>query len=240
VLLLGALALARGLRARRALRVRPAPDRVREPAAAAARRIGLPAVPPLFVSPTVRSACVVGFLRPSVVLPEREEAGDEVLLHELMHVKRQDTRTAALLLTLQILFWPNPLLRLARRRLHALREVLCDAAVTRLEPAYPATLRGAAGRLLGSPLTAFSGASILLRLRWLDSPVWRSPRRHGAAAVACALLLLLCALPGGGGKAAPLKDPFAEAARALLSRPAGEGCLRVRHALLYLNQGGNP
>jgi len=241
--LFGAAAILRARAFRRNLAARPAPAPVAAFAARVAREIGLRRAPEILSSDALRSPCVVGHLRPAIVLPSAPvPALRHVLLHELAHVRRRDPLRAALLLALHVLFWPHPLLPLARRRAHAIREALCDASASRAAPDYARTLRAAAReRFLGAAATAFHGSSILLRLRWLKSRAWTMPRLHAAAALLSALLLAACALPMGSRSLAPFRDSFAEAARAVLRDPRGQGCLRVRHSLLHLNQsGGNP
>lgn len=72
-----------------------------------------------------------GWLRPTVVLPERldlDEAGDLhlVLAHELAHVHRSDLLWNTLTWLVLAIFWFHPLVWLARREMELLGEVACD------------------------------------------------------------------------------------------------------------------
>jgi beta-lactamase regulating signal transducer with metallopeptidase domain len=75
-----------------------------------------------------------GAARPVVVLP-RETSGwplerlHVVLLHELAHVRRWDYVTALLAEIASALYWPLPLVWLARRRVHTEQEQACDDLV---------------------------------------------------------------------------------------------------------------
>lgn len=75
---------------------------------------------------------VVGWHRPTVLLPESlgdaapKAVVDAVLLHELAHVRRGDYPWNVLLRTLQAIYWPHPLVWLAGRLIHSVREQACD------------------------------------------------------------------------------------------------------------------
>lgn len=75
---------------------------------------------------------VCGLLRPRILIPaplttelSREDL-QNVVLHELVHVKRHDVALNWLLLLLQSLHWFNPFVWYGFRRLHESRESLCD------------------------------------------------------------------------------------------------------------------
>jgi beta-lactamase regulating signal transducer with metallopeptidase domain len=144
-------------------------------AVAAARQVGLSALPPIFVAARGAQAAglpaVIGFFRPCIVLPrlllDRPRAEIEhVLLHELAHVRRGDPLTSLVCLVAQIVFWFHPAIWCARQRLATLREMACDRTVARLlgdaTPAYRRTLillaRTAA---LGATASASASASSL-------------------------------------------------------------------------------
>jgi beta-lactamase regulating signal transducer with metallopeptidase domain len=145
---------------------------------AAARQLGLSALPPIFVAAHGARAAglpaVIGFLTPSIVLPrpllDRPRCEIEhVLLHELAHVRRGDPLTSLVCLVAQIVFWFHPAIWCARRRLATLREMACDRTVARVlgdaTPAYRRTLillaRSAA---LATPAAASAAASAAGRL----------------------------------------------------------------------------
>ena len=82
---------------------------------------------------TVDGPCLLGFLRPRLLLPPaftRNFSLEElrfVFLHELGHVKRHDIPLGWLMAWLQILHWFNPLVWLAFARMRMDRELACDA-----------------------------------------------------------------------------------------------------------------
>ncbi len=86
----------------------------------------------LVYSAGVRSPIALGFRRPAIVLPERATTDLEprelraLLAHELAHVERRDPLWLLGLRTLGIALWFQPLVSVARRRLVAASEDLCD------------------------------------------------------------------------------------------------------------------
>lgn len=74
---------------------------------------------------------VCGILRPAILLPAGAEDWPEerrrmVLLHELTHVARRDCLTQMIAQTACALYWFNPLIWSAARRLRVEREKACD------------------------------------------------------------------------------------------------------------------
>jgi beta-lactamase regulating signal transducer with metallopeptidase domain len=105
-----------------------------EPARRAAANLSLRSPAALFASPQTLLPMVWGWLRPALLLP----AGAEewlferrrlVLLHELAHVKRADCLTQLLGQLACALYWFNPLVWLAARRLRVEQERACDDLV---------------------------------------------------------------------------------------------------------------
>ena len=89
---------------------------------------------------TISSPTLYGFVRPRLLLPTglvasftREELR-HVLLHELAHIKRHDILTGWFTLGLQAVHWFNPLVWLAFYRMHADRELACDALALSCTP----------------------------------------------------------------------------------------------------------
>jgi len=94
----------------------------------AERREGRPA------SPSCAAPVTVGWLRPAVILPEcwlewPPSQLDAVLAHEGEHVRRRDPLVEWLALLNRAIFWFHPLAWWLERRLSALAEEACDAAV---------------------------------------------------------------------------------------------------------------
>ena len=89
----------------------------------------------LVYAPAGLGPCLVGGIRPRVVLPRdlvhslTDAQLRHVLLHELAHLRRHDIALNWLLAMLQALHWPNAVMWYAFRRLRADRELACDAAV---------------------------------------------------------------------------------------------------------------
>jgi beta-lactamase regulating signal transducer with metallopeptidase domain len=86
----------------------------------------------LKVSPVITSPMLVGFFRPTILLPPLQFSDDElsmILKHELIHLKRYDLWCKALVLTATVLHWFNPMVYLMSRAMAAQCEISCDALV---------------------------------------------------------------------------------------------------------------
>jgi beta-lactamase regulating signal transducer with metallopeptidase domain len=89
-----------------------------------------------------------GFLRPVILMPMGgvgwpEERVREVLLHESAHVQRGDWPWLVFAKVVEALYWPNPLVAMAARRLRTEAELAADDQVLRAgipAPHYAATL----------------------------------------------------------------------------------------------------
>lgn len=85
-------------------------------------------------SPEVAGPLVMGFWRPTILLPQSARAWDEerlrvVLLHEHQHVERRDLWWMMLGQTVSALFWPQPLVWFALWAERKESEQACDDAV---------------------------------------------------------------------------------------------------------------
>ena len=78
-------------------------------------------------SPFVPGACVFGWRRPAILLPECDaEVGDDVLIHELAHIARRDGFWKSLSETAAALLWFQPLLWRLKSRMQFCAEEVCD------------------------------------------------------------------------------------------------------------------
>jgi beta-lactamase regulating signal transducer with metallopeptidase domain len=79
----------------------------------------------------VDSPMLVGFFRPTILLPEKSLSADDlecVLRHELTHYRRGDLWVNLLILLVLAMHWFNPLVYLMARIIRAEGEASCDAA----------------------------------------------------------------------------------------------------------------
>jgi len=97
-----------------------------------AAKLGLRNFPEVYHSPVAAMPMVLGFWRPTILLPQPPPAEwtqaqwEAVLLHEAAHVARRDHWAALAQRVAVILFWWCPLAHLLGRRLNDLREKICD------------------------------------------------------------------------------------------------------------------
>ena len=133
----------------------------------AAKHLGLRQMIAICTSSLLPAPISCGLLRPRIVVPAGMESSlshDQLLAvvkHEMAHVARGDLWTGLLQQAAAIVYWWNPLVYLANRRLADLREQICDdiAIGESTEPsAYAATLLALAERCsLGTPVPATLG-----------------------------------------------------------------------------------
>jgi beta-lactamase regulating signal transducer with metallopeptidase domain len=215
--------LARLLRLRRLVRRAgepPVPAHVAEAFAGQAASLRWRRPPRLVLTTSVHSAGIYGLFRPLVLLPEsycelsREQLG-HVFAHEFAHLKRGDLGVNAIQSLLHIIYWFNPALWLAGRRLRHLREICCDAAVASLlrerTSEYGLTLMSAAARhsrVKAEPALGLLGlfenpAFLRRRIEYLARPAWKHRRLRWVTAAALAALVTLCIMPMAVLKAAP-------------------------------------
>ncbi len=193
----------------------PLPDSLRATALAAARTLGLRSSPRLEIRPGATGPAVFGFLRPRVVLPgpwlprASTEEVRHVLLQEMTHIRRRDSWAHAAVLVIRCLWWFNPVAWIAAKRLAALRELACDAAVARVlgeqSSAYRRTLLVLSQRLVMAPIGFLGRPSPLIeRLEALRAP---RDRRGQTWFAGLALIGLLACSGGGPAEAAPGSPP---------------------------------
>lgn len=115
-------------------RATSAPPRIRSAAGHIARRMYAARVPTVLISHEVMVPGAFGCRRPCVILPSQarhwtDERLDAVLLHEIGHLLRRDVALHIASLLVRALYWPNPAVWLAERRLAHERELACDDRV---------------------------------------------------------------------------------------------------------------
>jgi len=90
--------------------------------------------PRLYISEFALTPMLIGILRPTIVLPNREYTHEQlksILLHELTHMRRFDIAVKWMSLFACAIHWFNPLVWVARREIDRNCELSCDAAVVR-------------------------------------------------------------------------------------------------------------
>ncbi|MEK3805896.1 BlaR1 family beta-lactam sensor/signal transducer [Bacillus sp. FSL H8-0547] len=89
-------------------------------------------------SKRVQSPMIFGLFQTFIVLPSQHEHWlslknyEYIFLHELSHYKNKDLLTNYVILFYQIIYWFNPLIWLAFRKMRFDREIACDASVLQL------------------------------------------------------------------------------------------------------------
>lgn len=130
------------------------PQRTKDALDAARRRLGIHHSIDLIASPTCEAPAVVRVLRPMIILPADgcssldDEELESLLCHECAHVARRDNALGVLEAVLCSLFWFNPLVWLAHRRIASAREAACDERVA--DAALPLTSRDAIETYVGA------------------------------------------------------------------------------------------
>jgi beta-lactamase regulating signal transducer with metallopeptidase domain len=142
---------------------------------------------------------LVGLLRPRIVLPTdfftRYDAREQelILAHEAVHLRRHDSSANLLTTLFQTVFWFNPLLHFAARRVRLDQELACDAAVLAQHPnsrsAYAGAILKAALIESSAPLACHWQSRHPLKERILQ--LTRTPPAHARRIAARALLSAL-------------------------------------------------
>ncbi|MCX6344099.1 MAG: DUF881 domain-containing protein [Armatimonadetes bacterium] len=103
----------------------------------AAASLGIDRLPKLRISKAVCTPTLVGFVRPTIVLPPNvaESCGpaetQAMLLHELAHIKRRDMVVLWLYEAAWAIFFFHPAVWFAGRQIETEREIACDELVVR-------------------------------------------------------------------------------------------------------------
>jgi beta-lactamase regulating signal transducer with metallopeptidase domain len=208
----------RAVRLRRMVRAAAAgraPDGVTSALADCSCRLGLARIPRLVVTDAVRGPAVFGVWRPVLLLPRAmceavptAQMG-HIMLHELAHVKRGDLFVNAVQTLAHVAFWFHPAVWLAGSRMRHLRELCCDASVSRLlgegTREYRETLAGAVrGMVFGATAAGLgllglfeSASNVRQRLEHLEKPSWKHARLKALTSLAAIAVMVGCIVPMG-------------------------------------------
>lgn len=153
-----------------------------------------------FRCPFVQAAFCAGILRPMLLLPPEGEPDENILLHELAHIRRKDLWLRALFILARAVHWFNPVLRLLEAELTAACEMRADELVlagadAELRRDYAlAVLHSTYARAAAPLAMQFTGGKKMMKRR-IRAILIGNMGRFGAAALAAALLCSLLA-PG--------------------------------------------
>ena len=176
-----------------------------------AQRLGVKAVPAVYMVEAVAQPFVWGWLRGSIYVPRHflttgtNEQQEAILAHELAHVARWDAAANLVQIVVQALFFFHPLVWWTNRQIRRERENCCDetviaglgadpkqygqAIVDTLVAEYEASQR--------APSLAVTGRlkNVEERIETILSPNRRFFRRPSWAAVTAAVLLAMFVVP---------------------------------------------
>ena len=177
---------------------------LRDTVRAYARSMGIARTVRVLVAPSEMMPATWGLVRPRVLLPPSAHTWQPdrvrlVLVHELSHIVRFDTLTAAIAYLATALAWWNPLVWLATSRAQLERERACDDAVIRsgLAPSTYAEELLAIAQTLPSPFAqrlALAMAKPHRIERRLDAILDTRQRRTGTSHLVAAAASVLMAL----------------------------------------------
>lgn len=156
----------------------------------------------LFQVPGLASPLLMGFLRPTVLLPHDlpSAALPVALAHELQHLKRQDLWYKLLLSLVGCIHWFNPLVRIMVRKGGQDVELCCDYDLLKTRDVAGRRAYGqaildqmtAGGRGLSRLTTGFSGDKKEVFARF-KAMMDTAPKRRGRIALAAALVVVVLA-----------------------------------------------
>lgn len=202
VALLGFKAFAGWRRARTLVR-RPsheAPDSWQETVLRLAAQVGVRIQVRLMVTARVAVPCVVGWLKPVILLPPAALTGlstlqlEMVLAHELSHIRRHDYLVNLIQVGVETLLFYHPVVRWVSRDARRERELCCDdcavhACGDALHYAHALTDLAALRRGETSPALGVTGGDLAMRIERLISPRHAVAPRITSAMLASALCL---------------------------------------------------
>jgi beta-lactamase regulating signal transducer with metallopeptidase domain/thiol-disulfide isomerase/thioredoxin len=158
----------------------------------------------LLESAAMSTPCVIGWLKPVILLPASAlirlspEQLEAVLLHELAHIRRHDWLFSLIQQVLETLLFYHPATWWLSRRIRAERELCCDDVVigiTRDRVVYARALTALAFAAQESVLApAATGGPLLARIQRILGLEPLRPRRRMAGAISAALTATVAAL----------------------------------------------
>ena len=190
-----------GWRRARTLVRRPsheAPDSWQEAVLRLAAQVGVRVRVRLMVTARVAVPCVVGWLKPVILLPPAALTGlttlqlEMVLAHELSHIRRHDYLVNLIQVAVETLLFYHPVVRWISCDARRERELCCDdcavhACGDALHYAHALTDLAALRRDEASPVMGVTGGDLAMRIERLVSP-------HHAAAPRITSMMLASAL----------------------------------------------
>jgi len=178
-----------------------------------ARRLNLQVIPNILITKKVKSPAIFGMIKPVLLLPTdffketSKKDAENILLHELAHIKRRDLLVKELETFLTIIYWFNPLFWGVKKQLQHLRELCCDSTVADILQKkvtdYRKTLLETARRLLAQPfepglgfLGLFEDSDrISTRLKWLEKGTVKFRWLRNSLIFSILIIVPLCVLP---------------------------------------------
>ena len=200
------------------------------PVEALRRQLGLHHPVQLGVSPLLQTPVLFGWRRPTIALPAAlyaqctPQALQDIIVHELVHLKRRDPLLNMLSQGVVALYWFHPLVHWAAHSLVEMRECACDDWVVDQngDPlTYAETLlHAAADQRPRLAVTMARSGRVAKRVERLLDPSHRPhPRVHGIlGGSAVAMILTLAGCMGGLGRGGETSGPQAQ--RWIITPPA--------------------
>ena len=200
------------------------------PVEALRRQLGLHNPVQLGVSPLLQTPVLLGWRRPTIALPAALYAQctpgalQDIIVHELVHLKRRDPLLNMLSQGVVALYWFHPLVHWAARSLVEMRECACDDWVV-AQSGDPLTyaetlLHAAADQRPRLAMTMARSGRVAKRVERLLDPSHRPrPRVHGIlGGGAVAMILILAGCMGGLGRGGETSGPQVQ--RWIITPPA--------------------
>lgn len=158
--------------------------------------------PQLLTCPKIAGPMMIGFLKPTILLPDTTYSNDElqvVLRHELTHFKRLDLWYKLLLLIANSIHFFNPLVYLMVKQANRDLEYSCDDAVVKnhnldFRKAYSLTLLKSMGQAETTSLSTYLNETTKDAKRRFANILDTKTRKKGF--IAFALVFLLVGLTG--------------------------------------------